>query len=73
MTDIDNKIEQERERARAVCDSEGASSGECAVAWDSVEEMQAEAAHQRDQPKKNSLESYCEDNPEAAECRIYDD
>ncbi|MGB3492025.1 MAG: Calvin cycle protein CP12 [Elainellaceae cyanobacterium] len=73
MTNIDNQIEQEREQARAICDSEGASSDECAVAWDSVEEMQAEAAHKRQATKKNSLETYCDDNPEAAECRIYDD
>jgi hypothetical protein len=71
---LDTKIEQERENARNVCSTEGATSAECAVAWDSVEELQAEAAHQRStKPKKNSLEQYCDDNPDAAECRIYDD
>ena len=74
MSNIQEKIEQERDQARAVCDLEGATSGECAAAWDAVEELQAEAAHQRqNQPKKSSLEQYCDDNPDAAECRVYED
>lgn len=74
MSDIKEKIEQELENARAVCSTEGATSGECAAAWDAVEELQAEASHQRQsQPKKNSLEQYCDDNPDAAECRLYED
>ncbi len=74
MSDIQDKIQQERAEAREVCDVEGATSGECAAAWDAVEELQAEAAHQREkQSKKTSLEQYCDDNPEAAECRIYED
>ena len=73
-TNIQEKIAKEREEARAICDSEGADSGDCAVAWDTVEELQAEAAHQRqDNPEKTSLESYCDENPDAAECRVYDD
>jgi CP12 domain len=71
---IEEQIEQERANARAVCATDGSNSGECAAAWDVVEELQAEAAHQRqNQPKKNSLEQYCDDNPEAVECRIYED
>ncbi|MGK7877969.1 MAG: Calvin cycle protein CP12 [Xenococcaceae cyanobacterium] len=74
MSNIQEKIEQERSQARVVCDAEGATSGECAAAWDAVEELQAEAAHQRqNQPQKTSLEQYCDDNPEAAECRVYED
>ncbi|PZD74941.1 hypothetical protein C1752_00803 [Acaryochloris thomasi RCC1774] len=75
MADLKEKIEQELEQAREACDTKGAQSGECAAAWDAVEELQAEASHQRSKPekKKSSLEQYCDDNPEAAECRIYDD
>ncbi|NJK40670.1 MAG: hypothetical protein HC934_03580 [Acaryochloridaceae cyanobacterium SU_2_1] len=75
MSNIQEKIEQELEQAREACDSSGATSGECAAAWDAVEELQAEASHQRSQTNqtKNSLEKYCDDNPDAAECRIYDD
>lgn len=74
MTDIKEKIQQERDQAREVCDLEGAQSGDCAAAWDAVEELQAEASHKKQvEPKKNSLETYCDDHPEAAECRVYDD
>ena len=74
MPNITEKIEQERIQARAVCSTEGATSGECAAAWDAVEELQAEAAHQRqNQPQKTSLEVFCDANPDAAECRVYDD
>jgi len=75
MSNIQEKIEKELEQAREACDTSGATSGECAAAWDAVEELQAEASHQRGGKKeeKNSLEKYCDDNPDAAECRIYDD
>jgi hypothetical protein len=72
MSDIQKQIEQEREQARAVCDASGGTSGECAAAWDAVEELQAEASHQRQSKQKNSLEQFCDDNPDAAECRVYD-
>jgi len=74
MSNIQEKIEQELVHAREVCSADGTDSGECAAAWDVVEELQAEAAHQRQkQPKTNSLQQYCDENPDAAECRIYDD
>lgn len=74
MSDIQTQIEQERKAAREACSTSGDGSQECAVAWDTVEELQAEAAHQKSkQPKKNSLEQYCDENPEAAECRVYDE
>lgn len=73
MTNIQQQIEKEREEARAVCDINGSTSPECAAAWDAVEEMQAEASHQKQSKPKNSLEQYCDDNPDAAECRLYED
>jgi len=73
MNNINEQIEQEKARAREVCKVDGSNAEECAAAWDAVEELQAEASHQRDKPVQNSLEQYCSDNPEAAECRIYDD
>ncbi len=74
MSDINQQIQQETENARNVCSTEGATSGDCAAAWDAVEELQAEASHQRQQEApKTSLEKYCDDNPEAVECRVYDD
>ncbi|NJL65343.1 MAG: hypothetical protein HC903_30655 [Methylacidiphilales bacterium] len=73
MSDIQDKIQTELEQARAVCGTTGTESPECAAAWDAVEELQAEASHQRQQKPKNSLEQYCDDNPEAVECRVYED
>jgi hypothetical protein len=75
MSDIQEKIAQERQNAREVCGVDG-SSGACAAAWDAVEELQAEAAHQRTksaQGQKTTLQQYCDDNPDAAECRLYED
>ena len=70
---LQEQIEKERQQAREACSVDSESS-DCAAAWDVVEELQAEAAHKKSSgPKKNSLEKYCDDNPEAAECRIYDD
>ena len=74
MTNLKDQIKQETEQAREVCSTEGATSGECAAAWDAVEELQAEASHQRQSnPEKSSLEQYCDSNPDAPECRVYED
>jgi hypothetical protein len=72
-TDIEEKIQQEVEEARAICDISGSNSAECAAAWDAVEELQAEASHKRQEKPKTAFEKYCDDNPEADECRLYDD
>ncbi len=67
------KILEEVQQARETCEVSGTGSKECAAAWDAVEELQAEASHQKQDKPKNSLEIYCADNPEAAECRLYED
>jgi len=73
MADIQELIAKEVVEAREVCDVKGDGSKECAVAWDAVEELQAEAAHKKSQePVKTSLEKYCDTNPEADECRLYE-
>ncbi|MTJ16978.1 Calvin cycle protein CP12 [Dolichospermum sp. UHCC 0299] len=71
--DIQEKIQEELEQARTVCDISGSNSAECAAAWDAVEELQAEASLQRQIKPKNALEQYCDANPEADECRLYED
>ncbi len=71
---IEDEIEAAREDARAICAAKGEISPDCAAAWDVVEELQAEASHQRVKKQgNNSLQSYCEANPDALECRIYED
>ena len=44
---IEDEIEAAREDARATCEQKGATSRECAAAWDVVEELQALAADKR--------------------------
>ncbi len=66
-------IQEAIESARAICAEIGHTSPECAAAWDAVEEMQAEAAHQRARKLvKTAIEEYCEENPDAFEARMYD-
>ena len=70
---LEQQIEKAIAEARGICTEKGATSKECAVAWDIVEELQAEAAHQQaEKLPKTAFEEYCEENPEAAEARMYD-
>lgn len=70
---FESKIQDAIKNARATCAEKGPTSPECAAAWDAVEEMQAEAAHQRVRNlEKTAFELYCEEFPEAMESRIYD-
>ena len=71
---IEDRLDVAREEARAICKEKGATSPECAAAWDEVEELQAAAADKRESKKQvSSLEAYCAENPDARECRIYED
>ncbi len=73
---LQDKIQQAIEEARAICAAKGSASKECAAAWDEVEELQAEASHQKAErmlSAKSSFDEYCAANPDALECRIYED
>ncbi len=70
---LKQKIQQAIEDARAICAEKGNASPDCAAAWDIVEELQAEAAHQQAQKlEKTAFEEYCEEYPEAVEARMYE-
>ncbi len=70
---FESELEKAVKEARAICAEKGPTSKECAAAWDAVEELQAEASHQRAmKPVKSAFEEYCEENPEADEARVYD-
>ncbi|MFN6513426.1 MAG: Calvin cycle protein CP12 [Nostoc sp. CreGUA01] len=59
--------------ARTTCELNGSNSANCAVAWDIVEELQAEKSHQHQaKQNKTSLENYCDRHPDSVECLIYD-
>ena len=65
--------------AEVACD--GGSAGECAAAWDNVEEISAAISHKKAEEAAaaaaaaaaDPLEVFCGDNPDADECRVYDD
>lgn len=72
-TNLETAILTAITEARTTCEQTGDGSANCAVAWDIVEELQAEKSHQLQQKKhKNSLETFCDTHPEALECLIYD-
>ena len=73
MSNIKEQILVEVKQARETCETSGTGSQECTIAWETVEELQSTLAHQQQDKPKNSLEIYCDDNPEADECRLYDD
>ncbi|URD82308.1 CP12 [Musa troglodytarum] len=70
---ISEKVAESIKNAEATC-AEDEASGECAAAWDEVEELSAAASHARDKLKVDDpLESFCKDNPDDEECRTYED
>ena len=70
---LEKEIQKATKEARQVCQEKGPTSAECAAAWDIVEELQAEAAHQKaKKPEKTAFEEYVEEYPEALEARMYD-
>jgi CBS domain-containing protein len=70
---LEQELQDEIQKARLVCDQKGIRSQECAAAWDVVEELQSEIAHQRaEKPLRTAFEDYCDEYPEVLEARIYD-
>ncbi|PAX52216.1 Calvin cycle protein CP12 [Brunnivagina elsteri] len=70
---LEEVIQESVVEARSACQQSGNQSPECAVAWDIVEELQAERSHRKQATEiKTSLDHYCYLHPDAAECRIYD-
>lgn len=69
-----NSVERAIKEAEEAC--KDGSAQECANAWDTVEELSANASHKKDAAegsKKDPLDEYCEEVPEADECRVYED
>lgn len=50
---LEEEINNAIAKARQECEVKGKTSSECAVAWDVVEELQAEAAHQKAEKMQN--------------------
>lgn len=65
---IQQKIAEEMAKAAAATEKHGKTSKEAALAWDIVEELEAEASHMKaNQKSQDPLDKYCEDSPEADE------
>lgn len=74
--DISKKVAEALKDADEAC-AKGTAQ-DCAVAWDTVEELSAAAAHKKDANNadpafSDPLEAFCKDAPDADECRVYED
>ncbi|WP_088243500.1 CP12 domain-containing protein [Calothrix rhizosoleniae] len=70
---LEQEIQDAIKKARTVCSQTSPRSEQCAAAWDVVDELQAELAHQEAKRiDKTAFEEYCEEFPEAMEGRVYD-
>ncbi|NER00232.1 MAG: hypothetical protein F6K30_26625 [Cyanothece sp. SIO2G6] len=68
---IEGRLDAAISQAHEACNLDSRSPN-CATAWDIVEELQSEISHRRQAKPMSAFERYCEDNPDADECRIYD-
>ena len=70
---LEQELQDAIEQARIICDRTSPSSKECGEAWDVVDEIEAEIAHQQSKKIfKTAFEEYCEEFPEAMEGRVFD-
>lgn len=74
LNSLEKAIAEAVEFARSACQTQGDASKDCAVAWDIVEELrQAERGECWGKQKpKTALQQYCDQHPDAGECRVYD-
>jgi len=71
--ELTERLQHLEETARQICSQKGPGSQECHEAWAVVDALEAELAHQRDEPiEKTIFESYMDDYPEAFKDREYD-
>ncbi|VVA95508.1 unnamed protein product [Arabis nemorensis] len=72
---LSGMIEEKVKEATEVCAADERSE-ECRVAWDEVEEVSQAKADLRiklNLLNQDPLESFCQENPETDECRVYED
>lgn len=69
---LESRLQAALEHARRLTEMRGTADTEVAIAWETVEELQV-VLYRRKQAAPNSLEQYCAANPDAPECRIYED
>ncbi|MDJ0734916.1 MAG: CBS domain-containing protein [Nostocaceae cyanobacterium] len=70
---LEQQLQEEIRKARTVCDHKGIRSEDCAAAWDAVDELQSELAHQRaERVLKTAFDEFCDEYPEARDVRMFD-
>jgi CBS domain-containing protein len=70
---LKQQIAQKIADARKICAQSGFTSEECSTAWDLVEDLQAEEAHQQaEELKQTAFDEYCAEHPEAKDILRYD-
>jgi CBS domain-containing protein len=69
---LEQQLQDEIKKARSVCSQIGANSEECAAAWDAVEQMQSEIAHQTaEKVSRTPFDDHSYED-EALEARVYE-
>jgi hypothetical protein len=69
---LETRLQAALEHARRLTEMRGTADIEVAIAWETVEELQV-AWYRRQQNAPTGFEQYCVANPDAPECRIYED
>ncbi len=70
---LEQQLQDEIKKARTTCSRQGVRSEECGAAWDVVDELQSELAHQRaERVVKTAFDEFCDEFPEARDARIFD-
>lgn len=69
---LETRIQVALEHARRLTAMYGTDNIEVAIAWETVDELQKVDCRRRT-TKQTSLERFCDENPDAPECRIYED
>lgn len=69
---LETRLQAALEHARRLTAMYGTSNIEVAIAWETVEELQ-KAKAQKKASQLSPFAQYCAENPDAFECRVYED
>ncbi|MEN9251126.1 MAG: Calvin cycle protein CP12 [Thermostichales cyanobacterium HHBFW_bins_127] len=70
VVELNELIHSELEAAHAICAEKGEGDPACRVAWEIVEELLAARAHR--EGELTPFMQFCQENPSALECRMFD-
>jgi CBS domain-containing protein len=71
---LQQELQEAIEKSREICARTSPRSEDCAAAWDIVDELQAEIAHQEAKRiEKTAFEEFCEEFPETLQGKVFDE